>query len=96
MTNSKIELIENGDGDINLGRYLDVEFVIGEMIISRSDSAEQVAERTAELVKMLRPEDAFVVFQEATLYAKARLDDIRCGDHSCLATYDALLNGLEP
>jgi hypothetical protein len=95
-TDLQNELIENGDSDIDTGVFDDVEFVVGEMIISRSHSTDEIEERVADFVKMLRSEDAFVVFKCARLYAKARLDDLRHGDFSVLDTYDAVIDGLAP
>ena len=69
------------------------------MILTRSDSVEEVAERTATLVEMLRSQPkhhADEVFQRACSVAEARAYDINSDDYSCVPIFDAVLNGLTP
>jgi hypothetical protein len=96
MTNLKQELIDNGDANYNFSRQSDVEHIVGEMIISRSNSVEEVAERTTVMVQMLKPENARAVFQETVMYIGARTADVTEDDLSCLAIYDAYLSVVTP
>lgn len=89
-TNLKNELIENGDSNYDFSRQDDVEYIISEMVIGPSDCAEEVAERTAALVEMLKPEDAPAVFKETVMYIGTRTGDFM-DDH-----YDAYLNTITP
>ena len=96
MTDLKLELIENGSADVDTSTPDDIEFIVGEMIMSRSNSTEEIVERTSALVKMLKPADAPAVIACAAGYAKARQRDVDDGDDSVLDSDDALLNGLAP
>ena len=96
MTDLKNELIENDSANVDTSKPDDFEFIVGEMIMSRSNSTEEIAKRTSDLVEMLKPADAPIVFECATGYAKARQRDVDEGDDSVLGSYDALLNGLAP
>ena len=80
----------NGDFNYDFSRQADVEYILDEMIIGPSDCAEEVAERTAAWIEMLKPENADAVFKESAMCIGPRTGHFRDD------IYDAYLNTIVP
>ena len=92
-TNLKNELIEDNSDNLDFSRQDDVEHIVSELIISRSDSAEEVTERTAQMIEMLKPENAQAIFRESVMYLGERSGGFFVHEE---VKYDAYLNVITP